>query len=52
MIVNPATLERRYTLVRTNGNIIFTNLPGADAYVIEVRSKRSGILTPLVFAFD
>jgi hypothetical protein len=52
MIVNPATMERRYTMVRTNGNIVFTNLPGADAYVIEFRSKRSGILTPLVFAFD
>lgn len=51
-IINPLTLERRYARVRLNGNLQFSDLPEADAYVIEIRSKRGGLLTPIVFATD
>jgi hypothetical protein len=50
-LINPATMERRYTRVRLNGDITFTNLP-SDAFVINIRSKRSGMVTPLVFSID
>ncbi len=52
VITNPATLERRYARARLNGSIAFTNLPSADAYVIEVKSKRRGISTPIVISFE
>ncbi len=51
-IIHPTTLETRHTLVRLDGSITFTNLPGADAYVIEIRAKRSGMTSPLVISFD
>jgi hypothetical protein len=50
-IINPTTLERRHTRVRLGGNIVISGL-GAEVFVIEIRSKRRGMLTPLVFAFD
>jgi CSLREA domain-containing protein len=51
-LTNPETLERRYTRVRLTGRIQFNYLPEAAAYVIEIRSKRAGMPTPIVFAFD
>jgi hypothetical protein len=51
-IIHPTTLETRHTLVRLTGGIIFNNVPGADVYVIEIRSKRSGMSSPLVISFD
>lgn len=50
-LINPTTMERRYARVRLNGDISFTNLP-SDAFVINIRAKRSGMVTPLVFAID
>lgn len=50
-LIHPTTLERRYARVRLNGDISFSNLPG-DVFVINIRAKRSGMVTPLVFAID
>lgn len=50
-LIHPTTLERRYVRVRLNGDISFSDLPG-DLFVINIRSKRSGAVTPLVFAID
>lgn len=51
-LIDPTTLERRHARVHLNGSVEFTDLPEAPGLVIEVRSKRPGILTPIVFAFD
>lgn len=52
-MTNTSTLARRYARTRLNGSIEFINLPTPDvAYVIEIRSKRPGILTPVVFVID
>jgi hypothetical protein len=48
-LVNTATLERRYARVHLDGHIEFHNLPGPEVYVMDIRSKRPGMPTPIVF---
>ena len=51
-IIDATTLARRYALLRLNGGFSFQGLPLADAFVVEIKSKRSGMLTPFVFGLD
>lgn len=51
-VIDPVTLERRYGLVRVNGDVTFKDLATTDVYVLELRSKRSGAITPLILGFD
>jgi hypothetical protein len=52
VLIDPTTLEKRYTVMDMLGNFSFRDLPAMEAFVIEVRAKRSGTLTPLVFGLD
>ena len=52
ILINATTLEKRYSLIRLNDGYSFNNIPTADAFVIEIKAKRRGLVTPQVIAFD
>lgn len=52
ILTNGRTLERRYAMLNSLGRVRFSGVRIDDDYVLEVRAKRDGILTPLVFSFD
>lgn len=52
ILTNATTFEKRYSVVRLNGSYSFSNIPTADAFVLEINAKRAGIVTPTVISFD
>ena len=52
ILTNIRTLEKRYSFVRITGRVSFSSIPTNDAYVMEIKSKRKGLPSPLVVTFD
>lgn len=52
IIMDATTLEKHYSVLRPGGTFSFQGLPLGAVFVVEIRAKRSGMQTPLVFALD
>ena len=52
ILTNTTTLEKYYSVIRPNGSYSFSNIPSADAFVLEVKAKRAGYPSPQVLPFD
>src|ERR1043166_3598503 len=52
ILTNARTMEQKFARIRIDGSIHFQHILGSDDYVMDVRAKRSGWLTPLVIPIE
>lgn len=52
VLTNARTLERKYSRLNALGIARFEGVRIDDDYVVDVRAKREGVLSPIVLAFD
>ena len=52
ILTNARTLEKQYSTLKLNGSVLFPGVRRDDVYIVEIKTKRNGLPTPLVFAFD
>ena len=52
ILTNARTLEKRFSTFKPMGLTFFSNISSSDDYILEILSKRRGLVTPRVFVLD
>lgn len=52
VLTNTRTLEKKTKQLNVLGHVIFPQVRMDDDYIVEIKAKRSGIVTPVLYTFD